>query len=520
MTPHRRTVLVTGATGYVGGRLIPQLLAAGHRVRALVRSPEKLAPLDWADRIEIAKGSLDDFDTVRGACEGVDAVYYLVHSMSDSRDFAEREKSMAETTARAVEEAGVRRIIYLGGLHPDDVELSVHMRSRAAVGEVFLDSTVPAAVFEAGIIIGSGSASFEMIRHLAAVLPAMPAPSWVTNRIEPLFIRDLLHYLVAALDLPEDINERLPLGCGEVMTYAEAMSRASTELGLPRRPVVALPLPAQLLAGYWVSLVTPLPHGLAVPLVQSLQDDAVRSSHHVDQLIDPPPDGPTGYSRAIAQVLEAENRLLPDTAIPLPDGSPLAATPTPTPRTTHGPSPTDPPWAGPTVFHSQRTRVVQADQGELRQAAEAIVTGLKRWSLEKREPTRRLLTRRRGERFGSAWLDIRLGDGNPSGPSDVPRDSHFPDNPDGLRDSDAPTEERASRAATRLTQTTVFAPRGLLGVIAWHASSPVRALNSARMISRVLRSGTPRGRVQLTRRPSAVPAGRSTRPDRRPVPAP
>ena len=182
---------------------------------------------------------------------------------------------MAETAARAAAAAGVDRIVYLGGLHPAGAELSTHMRSREAVGKVFLDSPVDAVVFQAGVVIGSGSASFEMIRHLSETLPLMPAPSWVRNKIEAIAVRDVLHYLVAAASLEGPINRTFDIGCRQVLSYAGMMQEYAAEAGLPHRVVLALPVPAPKLAGLWVALTTPIPLSMSLPLVESLQHDAV-----------------------------------------------------------------------------------------------------------------------------------------------------------------------------------------------------------------------------------------------------
>lgn len=176
-----RRVLVTGATGYVGGRLVPRLLEAGHEVRVLVRSPQKLTDVPWATDVDIVAGDLSDRAAVAAASEGIDVFYYLVHSMGTSGDFEQTERTAAQNVAAAAAEAQVSRIVYLGGLHPDGGTLSPHLRSRAEVGRILLESGVPTVALQAGVVIGSGSTSFEMIRHLTDVLPYMPAPKWVRN---------------------------------------------------------------------------------------------------------------------------------------------------------------------------------------------------------------------------------------------------------------------------------------------------------------------------------------------------
>ena len=337
-----KTVLVTGATGYIGGRLVPRLLEAGHIVKVLVRTPAKIAGVPWLGDVEVVRSGLDDGDALQAALAGVDVLYYLVHSMAAGAGFESKEKAMAETAARAAADAGVNRIVYLGGLHPSNVELSTHMRSREAVGKVFLDSPVDAVVFQAGVVIGSGSASFEMIRHLSEALPLMPAPSWVRNRIEAIAVRDVLHYLVAAASLQGQINRTFDIGCRQVLSYAGMMKEYAAEAGLPHRLVLALPIPAPKLAGMWVALTTPIPLSMSLPLVQSLQHDAVSREHDIDSFIPVPEGGLTPYRRAVALALgkERDGQVETTWASAGADADPL---------------PSDPDWAGHTVFVDERT---------------------------------------------------------------------------------------------------------------------------------------------------------------------
>ncbi len=337
-----RTVLVTGATGYIGGRLVPKLLEAGHTVKVLVRSPDKIAGVPWRDQVEVVESSLDDGGALRKALDGVDVFYYLVHSMAAGSGFEAKEQSMARTAAEAAAAAGVGRIVYLGGLHPTGVELSTHMRSREAVGKVFLDSPVDAIVFQAGVVIGSGSASFEMIRHLSETLPLMPAPSWVRNRIEAIAVRDVLYYLVSAASFEGPINRTFDIGCRQVLTYAGMMKEYAAEAGLPYRVVLALPVPAPKLAGMWVALTTPIPLSMAVPLVQSLQHDAVSDEYDIDQYIPQPEGGLTTYRTAVALALGKER----DGQVQTTWANAGAAS---------DPLPSDPEWAGHKVYIDERT---------------------------------------------------------------------------------------------------------------------------------------------------------------------
>ncbi len=337
-----RPVLVTGATGYIGGRLVPRLLEAGHTVKVLVRTPAKIAGVPWLADVEVVQSSLDDGDALRAALDGVDVLYYLVHSMAAGSGFEAKEKAMAETAARAAADAGVDRIVYLGGLHPADAELSTHMRSREAVGKVFLDSPVDAIVFQAGVVIGSGSASFEMIRHLSETLPLMPAPSWVRNKIEAIAVRDVLHYLVGAAELDGPINRTFDIGCRQVLSYGGMMQEYAAEAGLPHRVVLALPIPAPKLAGVWVALTTPIPLSMSLPLVESLQHDAVSREHDIDAYIPPPEGGLTPYRRAVALALgkERDGQVQTTWASAGADADPL---------------PSDPEWAGHLVYLDERS---------------------------------------------------------------------------------------------------------------------------------------------------------------------
>jgi uncharacterized protein YbjT (DUF2867 family) len=295
--------LVTGATGYIGGLLVPRLLAAGLPVRALARNPDKLATAPWRDDVEVARGDLTDPESLTEAFDGVDVVYYLVHSMGTSKDFVAAERESARNVVEAAKKAGVRRLVYLSGLHPEGAELSRHLMSRTEVGEILIDSGIETVVLQAGIVIGSGSASFEMIRHLTDRLPAMTTPKWVSNKIQPISIDDALHYLAGAATADVPSSRTWDIGGPDVMEYGDAMQGYADVAGLRRRIIVVLPFLTPSIASWWVGLVTPIPSGLARPLVESLECDAVMHDHDIDEIIPPPEGGLTGYRAAVAEAL-------------------------------------------------------------------------------------------------------------------------------------------------------------------------------------------------------------------------
>jgi uncharacterized protein YbjT (DUF2867 family) len=296
---------VTGATGYIGGHLAAMLVDQGQTVRALARKPDKLRDAPWRDKAEVVRGDLSDPDSLAAAFEDVDVMYYLVHSMGTSSDFVREEERSARNVAEAAEKAGVRRIVYLSGLHPTG-ELSRHLRSRNAVGEILMECGVETVVLQAGIVIGSGSASFEMVRHLTDRLPVMTTPKWVRNKIQPIAIDDVLHYLAAAADAPVPKSRTWDIGGPDILEYADAMQIYAEEAGLRRRFIVALPLLTPSIASWWVGLVTPIPSGLARPLVESLEHDAVMAEHDIDDVIPPPAGGLTGYRDSVARALKQD----------------------------------------------------------------------------------------------------------------------------------------------------------------------------------------------------------------------
>ena len=293
--------LVIGATGYVGARLVPRLLAGGHTVRCLVRDGAKLARLDWADRVEVHGGDVTDVDATRTACRGVDAAFHLVHSM-DGPDFAERDRRAAAVLASAAGDAGVRRVVYLGGLQPNGVS-SAHLASRREVGELLVAGRAPAAVLQAGIVVGRGSASFEMIRHLAEASPVLPMPDRAWNVVQPIGIDDVLHHLLAALDLPPEVNRSFDIGGPDVLTYAGLVTGYAAVAGLSRPLIVPVPVSAPNLAARAVEALTAVDRHLAGPLLESMAHDLVCRD---DPPPGAPPGGPMSYSEAVRRACDGE----------------------------------------------------------------------------------------------------------------------------------------------------------------------------------------------------------------------
>ncbi|MFJ3380782.1 SDR family oxidoreductase [Curtobacterium sp. NPDC090217] len=354
-------VLVTGATGYIGGRLVPRLLEAGHAVRVLVRTPQKLDDVPWRESIDVVQGDLQDGSAVATAVDGIEAVYYLAHAMGADGDFEESERDAAQTMATAAHDGGVRRFVYLGGLHPDG-ELSKHLRSRKEVGDILLGSGVPTIAYQAGVVIGSGSTSFEMIRHVTDVLPWMPAPRWVRNKIQPIAVRDVLYYLVEALDIPAEVNRTFDIGGPDVLRYGQMLNGYAVEAKLPQRPITALPVMTPGLAAHWFNMVTPIPRKLATPIIESLQFECVQREHDIDDVVPRPEGGLTSYRRAVRLALTKMRTAEVETSW---RSATLSSTPA-------DPLPSDPDWAGHTVYSDDRTRHTSAPPEAVWSVVESI----------------------------------------------------------------------------------------------------------------------------------------------------
>ncbi|KIQ67303.1 NAD-dependent dehydratase [Kitasatospora griseola] len=359
--------LVTGATGYLGGRLVPELLAAGHQVRCLVREPARLRDHPWRGAVEVVAGDVTRGGTLDGPFDGVDVAYYLVHSLGTGPDFEAVDRDAARAFGRAAARAGVRRIVYLGGLVPRDVpegQLSPHLRSRVATGRALREGGVAVTELRAAVVIGSGSASFEMLRHLTERLPVMVTPRWVDTRIQPIAVRDVLRYLVGAAGLPDgpDTDRVFDIGGPEVLTYRAMMQRYARAAGLRRRLILAVPVLTPGLSSQWVGLVTPVPGGLARPLVESLRYEVVCAEHDLARWIPDPPGGAIGFDRAVTLALR---RIRDDEVATRWSSAALPGAPS-------DPLPTDPDWAGGSLYQDVRERHVDADPQALWQVVEGI----------------------------------------------------------------------------------------------------------------------------------------------------
>ncbi|MGW4978541.1 SDR family oxidoreductase [Streptomyces mirabilis] len=469
--------LVTGATGYIGGRLVPELLAAGHRVRCLARSPAKLRDYPWSGDAEVVRGDVTDAGSVAEALRGIDVAYYLVHALGTGHDFEETDRKAARIFGEQARAAGVSRIVYLGGLTPEGVpeeRLSPHLRSRAEVGRILLESGVPTTVLRAAVIIGSGSASFEMLRYLTERLPVMVTPRWVRTRIQPIGVRDVLRTLVGSTRMPAGVNRAFDIGGPEVLTYLEMMQRYAAVAGLPRRLILPVPVLTPGLSSHWVGLVTPVPASIARPLTESLRHEVVCREHDIARYVPDPPGRPFGFDEAVSLALQRVR----DAQVTTRWSSASV------PGAPSDPLPTDPDWAGGSLYTDQRERSVDAPPGALWRVIEGIGgengwysfpsawalrgrldrlvggVGLRRgrrdaarlrvgdsldfWRVEEIEPGRLLRLRAEMRLPGLAWLEMYA--------------------------------EAGAESGSRYRQRALFHPHGLLGHAYWWSISPFHAV--------------------------------------------
>ena len=336
-------IAIAGATGYIGGRLAPRLLEAGYAIRCLARSPGKLQGRDWAGKpgVEILKSDLSEPASLAANLAGCESAYYLVHSMTSAgAEYAEQDRRLALTFATAACEAGVQRIIYLGGLGETGPELSEHLSSRRDVEEALASGGVPVTVLRAAMIIGSGSASFEILRYLVERLPVMITPKWVSTPCQPIAVRNVIGYLIGTLNDAATAGGVFDIGGPEVLCYRDIMRIMAEELGLRPRWILPVPVLTPRLSSYWIHLVTPLSHAIAKPLAEGLKNPVVCREDRITRLI---PQELLSVRAAIRAAL-----------------SNMAEHHVETTWSMAGPIPGDPDWAGGTVFRDVREIAIAA----------------------------------------------------------------------------------------------------------------------------------------------------------------
>ncbi|HSR45076.1 MAG TPA: SDR family oxidoreductase [Acidimicrobiia bacterium] len=466
-------ILVTGASGYIGGRLVPALLAGGHSVRCMTRNPAKLAGQPWIDEVEVVGADAFDRPSLETAMDGCDAAFYLIHSMGgEQADFDERDRIAAENFAESAAAAQLRRIVYLGGLGEGD-RLSKHLNSRQEVGRTLAAGSTPVTELRAAVIIGSGSVSFEMLRHLTEVLPVMITPRWVRTRCQPISIADVLKILVEAVEEPGGESHVWEIGGPDQLTYEEMMRGYAEVAGLPRRVILPVPVLSPWLSKHWIGLVTPIPAGVAKPLVESLKNEVIVTDNTVAES---KTGGLTGYRESVRLALHTSEVSQITTR-----WSDAAASPA-------EPLPTDPEWAGATVKHDERTVETPASTDDLfwafsriggevgyyyadwawtlRGIVDTLVggVGLRRgrrhpedlrvgeavdfWRVSSIEPGRFLQLHAEMKLPGEAWLEF---------------------------------EAEPHENGSRLRQRASFYPRGLLARLYWLALTPLHEIIFARM---------------------------------------
>lgn len=462
------SVFVTGATGYVGGRLVPAILAAGHPVRCLAREPRKLADRPWrADpNVQIMAGDMSDEEQLAGQLKGCHAAYYLVHSMErKGGEYARQDRLLASNFARAAARAGVSRIVYLGGLGEMGADLSKHLQSRREVETQLASTGIPVTTFRAAMIIGAGSASFEILRYLVERLPIMVTPSWVKTESQPVAIDDVLHWLVRCLAVPETTGRTLEIGGPDALPYLELMRIMAEELSLTKRLVFPVPILTPRLSSLWIGLVTPVSYRIARPLAEGLRNRVVVTNEETQRLM---PHSAYGVREAIRQAIQC-----------------VEANNVETRWSAAGTVPGDPEWAGGKVFTDIRSMEIAADPKSVF-AAVCRIGGGNGWYAGD------ILWRLRG------WMDTLVGG---PGLRRGRRNSETVEYGEALdfwrvvgvernrslslrAEMKLPGEAKLnfdvqpgdSDNQTRLTMTALFRPRGLFGILYWYAVVPLHGI--------------------------------------------
>jgi uncharacterized protein YbjT (DUF2867 family) len=475
------TVFVTGATGYIGGRLAPRLVERGYRVRCLARSEAKVRARPWAghERVEIVEGDAADEDRLCAAMKGCLAAYYLVHSMEAAGpEYRQRDLGLAETFGRAAQNAGVTRIIYLGGLGETGEGLSEHLSSRREVEVALGRAGVPVTVLRAAMIIGSGSASFEILRYLVERLPIMITPRWVKTESQPIAVRDVLFYLIAALETPATIGKTLDIGGPEVWSYERVMREMALALRLRRRLVIPVPVLTPKLSSLWIHLVTPLNASIARPLAEGLRNRVVCRSDEALHLM-------PHQCLTIREAMDAALAKIQARAVE-------------TAWSDAGVMPGDPSWAGGTVFTDRREVVTHAKAEAVWASVSALGGERGYYAVDWLWRLRGIMDRltggpglRRGRRSSH---ELRLGDA-----LDFWRVTSIvsPRRLELTAEMKLPGVATLSfeidpvphpGVGTRLTMTARFRPRGLLGIAYWYAVLPLHGIVFRGMLSGLVRA--------------------------------